>query len=155
MKITVKIHPHNTAELNQLAEALKMLTFMDKKDKVEEVKEATPVIPIQQAPAANKEVGKSEPKQKPAVTAPAPAVTAPAPVVSDPAPTVTAPAPAVTAPAATGVTAEVLRGLVQSKIQEGFRTNITEYLARIGAKNVSAVDPANYQEFYDLLIALK
>ncbi len=165
MKITVKIHPHNTAELNQLAEALKMLTFLDKKDKVEEVKEQAPVVAMQPAPAVEvKPVAKPAAEVKPkSVPAPITArVATSAPVVDPAAPAApVAAAPVAAAPVAVSaeegktIDKSTITALVQTKIQAGFREDIVGYLAKVGAKNVSAVDPSNYNEFYELLNSLK
>lgn len=135
MKITVKIHPHNTAELKQLSELLGNLSMSSRVDQSAADQKITQHITVKttkaEAPKAEDKIGSAPPIKVVIPKAEAPKVD-------------------------TGdVTIESIRLLVQSKIQAGHRDSIKKYLNKFEASNVSALKPENFVEFSDLITKLK
>ena len=127
MKITIKIHPHTTEEVKQLANLLNQLNLATNNATVAAEK-------FNEAAEKTKKPVKKEEK----FHSVAPAVIQQAQLPVD-----------------TGnITDDKIRTVVQEKIQKGHRDAVKATLNKYGAANVSALKSENYTEFYETIKAL-
>lgn len=154
MKITIKIHPHSDAEIEQCVKALSCLSFPIKdsavpaektdtrKNKDKDKKQEKPVAepPKQEKPEPPKQ---TEPPKQPEP----PKTEKPVAEGEE--------KPKATTPEGQVITKELLLEFVGGKIQAGFREEVRKELDALGAKNVSGVKESDYQTLYDALSKLK
>lgn len=156
MKITIKIHPHTDAEIEQCIKALSCLSFPIKDlnsavpaEKTDNRKDKKKEKPVAEPPKTEKpEPPKTE---KPVAEPPK----QPEPPKTEKPVAEGEEKPKATTPEGQVITKELLLEFVGGKIQAGFREEVRKELDALGAKNVSGVKESDYQTLYDALSKLK
>ena len=143
MKITVKIHPHNSEEVQAVASVLLALAGGMKAN---EAPVSKPQQPQSQPKTTSAVKPIAEPPKPPAIKAEV--------KVPEPAKAEETQAPA---PAAEGseITVETLRAKTSQKIQGGHRDAIKNFLVEFGAPNVTGLKPEDYSSFNEKLDSLQ